>query len=526
MENEELTREEIENIENIEKFKAIKYFRLFCPTINQFHEKYKLQALDTNSHGKYEDEIKNALNDLRETCRCQTEGIIQLDTLLEQLNASYEFYNLYIKNSKSLTVNENRWLFLELLLTENDKAASDNKKILSLYNRYKNRIDNGEPVDPSIIMLMTLELITKSNSKQTIEPTNLESDFKTMLNEFYDYIVYMIDKDSSKHYIPSLSDIKSYIQELYNQDEYPENRLELIAATQIRYNQIRKALYKDYYYKCITNSISLSKDFPNGFWKVKDKPNEYIEFKQDGLFILKTPYILIPSAPCNRLYKIETETEIIAFDNKENGILSYQGLSLKDYTIFFQNCAIDSLPLNEVADFSQFSKSFTISINYDANGEAESMVLTDHNKGEITLVKADIELNSLECTSEIDMEYILKPIFNLVKQFKLKRYKKIKTYICDDSLIFSLKDDVYQLILSKDALTDFPWISKPTINDGFYEIQIDGENNETINAIISLAHRKFIYIDNELLKKNYFKRITADNVLSLFSNKKEQLSSD
>ena len=154
------------------------------------------------------------------------------------------------------------------------------------------------------------------------------------------------------------------------------------------------------------------------------------------------------------------------------------------------------------------------------------MVLTDHNKGEITLVKADIELNSLECTSEIDMEYILKPIFNLVKQFKLKRYKKIKTYICDDSLIFSLKDDVYQLILSKDALTDFPWISKPTINDGFYEIQIDGENNETINAIISLAHRKFIYIDNELLKKNYFKRITADNVLSLFSNKKEQLSSD
>ena len=124
---------------------------------------------------------------------------------------------------------------------------------------------------------MTLELITKSNSKQTIEPTNLESDFKTMLNEFYDYIVYMIDKDSSKHYIPSLSDIKSDIQELYNQDEYPENRLELIAATQIRYNQIRKALYKDYDYKCITNSISLSKDFPNGFWKVKDKPNEYIE---------------------------------------------------------------------------------------------------------------------------------------------------------------------------------------------------------------------------------------------------------
>lgn len=492
MENEELTREEIENIK---KFKAIKYSRLFYPTIDQLYEKYKLQALDTNSHGKYTDEIKNALNDLRETCRCQTEGIIQLDTLLEQYEASSKFYIDHIQNRKCLSVKQNRWIFLDLLLTENAETSSDDEKVISLYNEYKKRIDNGASLDPGIILLLILRLIPTYNKSRSKDITNLKNDYNRLQDEIIDYI-----KDKRSEYVSDTTGkIEAFLryksENLFDNKDIT-NRLDLILKTNEILHEIKYTLSPVAFLDIIRTVQQANESYCFGLWKLKEKHNEYIWFKQIGPAILKIHYLFL-----NQQMHKTSEDEIMMIDKEEQqGCYRYYSIPVKTMYKLMDLVKDNTSTLSIVFDtiFDGFCEG-AICQKYDNKKNIIGLELKESEKTTI-LENSDNMYNLHKSELEADFSNLLSEI---KKMTHIKTIHEIDPLISKKEIHLDTQEGHYKLSISE-ASKDIPNISKLHPTDFFYDATCENENGEDEKGLIIFSLLDFLPI-SELLEKKYLK---------------------
>lgn len=465
-------------MEITDKLGAIKHLCLFNSTKDEFISEFKRPSLKHNSLSKLSEDQKKLLYlNLQDKCKSQTNGDIDLDKLLEEYEASSDFYKKKIHGTKKISSKENRFLFLDLILGDG-KGTTNNAKVNNLYKEYK-AANINKPLNKGIILLLTLQLIPTFKNKKSPNVTNIVDEFTKIMSEITDYFQYRFLNESINELLYTLrnilnrlteTDIKNRLELIYYTNTILDSTEEVISPQKLL-NKTRSTL---------KNNSTINREFKNKLWKRKGSNFEFWHLHNHPHYplVYATLYVLNPD---NNDKILHIEDNVIIVDKVNNNTYSYIILPSIDGSR-------DSLGSIGI-----------ISTNYDKNGNIINLTFSNEN-GDFTLEeekKVKIKKVNLESPC------------NNCNPFQ--NHTKIKPLLSEDYIIFPLKNGKYKLILSDDAKKDIPLISELTHKDLFVEFESETEEGFMETNIVFV--NQFFNLE-DLLKKPYFKKI--ENIKDLF----------